>query len=158
MKLENISKTLNTQLGSIIKIEMVDILDINTIGRANEFNELPANQVVLNAGKTWKALEIIADCELVDKTEDTEHGPLTSITIEGSTMVEPKEEAKLYRTLNARLCLKVTDGNGYVYLLGNKTEFIKFAFEKPSGQTRAVAKKVSFSAKGTLTGGAILLL
>ncbi len=158
MKLQSISKTIITQIGSIVKIEFVDVSEINSIGLPNALKQMAASAVVLNAGKTWKNLEHLSNCSLVDESENTIHGDLYEINISGSTMVEPTERAKLNRLLSGRLVLKVTDGNGFIFLVGNKTEYCKFSLKNDTGENRSVAQLNKFTALAQLTEGIIQLI
>lgn len=158
MKLQSISKTIITQIGSIVKIEFVDVSEINSIGLPNALKQLPGSSVILNAGKLWKNLEHLSNCSLVEESENTVNGDLYQININGITMVAPSERAKLNRLLSRRLALKVTDGNGFVYLVGNKTEYCKFNLKNETGDNRSVAQLNKFTAIAQLTEGIIQLL
>lgn len=158
MALENIIKTIITQIGSIVKIDYIDVRDISAIALPNQLNQVPASGVVLFAGKSWKNLEMLNNCKLILDEENTNQGDLYSVGISGSSMLEPTEAAKLSRLLRARVALKITDGNGINYLVGNKTEFLKFSFKTDTGESRSVAKLVEITCKGNLTNGLIQLI
>jgi hypothetical protein len=158
MALTNIIKTIITQIGSIVKIDYIDVRDISAIGKPSPLNQLPSSGVVLVGGKTWKNLDILNNCQLTEDEENNNQGDLYTIAIEGATMLAPTEAAKLSRLLKARVALKITDGNGFVYLVGNKTEFFKFSFKTDTGQSRSVAKLIEFKCTGALTSGLIQLI
>jgi hypothetical protein len=149
--MSNIQKSIQTIAGSITKIEFADILDFSSIGDANAFNEIAAASLVFNAGKNWREFEKVSGASFNSPGEDTAQGIEFGFEANGKTMLAPRELAKLPLILKYRIVLKITDGDGVVWLCGNKTEYLKFKYKQNSGTNRSEAKTIDFSFIGSLT-------
>jgi len=156
--MSNIQKSLTTISGSFTKIEIADVIDIASIGDPNEFNEITNASIAFNAGKNWRTIEKASGGMFNVDGDDTPNGALFEFEASGKTMLAPRELVKITSLLKKRLVVKITDGDGLIWLCGNKTEYLKFKYKKVSGASRSEAKLIEFTLFGSLTKQISLLV
>lgn len=146
----NLESSSTLILGSISKIEFIHQSFIDVLPDPNGYNLISESAITLLPGKSWNTIIPVPDsCSLQTDSNETASGDNISGKVEGSVI--SKELYLLRSKLKGKLLLKVTDGNGEKYLIGNKEEFAKIQYSGNVPASINDARRIDFTFNFSLT-------
>lgn len=126
-----------TLAGSLTKLQIAEISSIDSIDSAS-LVEIPISNISFLEGSSWEDVPLLPAASFVIKTEDTDAGIVRTVEVIGAIMTN--SDMALMDKMNNRYVLLITDGDGVVWLVGNKQEWFKYSFVNDSTDSRSKAK------------------
>lgn len=143
----NLILTSQPKVGSISKIEYVDVLDIVSIPDADVDNNIDLDAIVLVDGVSWNSLEALPktgslELESVDTPQGEYELPKVGCAINDTSMTMLNN---LHDQSLGRYVLIVRDGSGDRYLIGDKEQWMKMRYKLDTSKTRAQTQLIEIS-------------
>jgi hypothetical protein len=136
--MENIIKSEYTLAGSLTKLQIAEIGTIDHIDDSGSLDNIPYSSIYFYGPDDWEDIPLLPNASFVLKTEDTDAGVVRSVEISGALM--SNSDAAFMQRMNKRYVLLITDGDGVVWLVGNKQEWFKYTYTNDSQDSRSKAK------------------
>ena len=149
MNLEN--KPTGFNLGNISKIEIAPFYFFDSI--TNNKTDIENTKIVIKSSYNWQNIYFTPEtAKYSSPSKPTPAGEIYTPTL---IFRIPKIRRVIYQELNEfigiKLVVKLTDGNGAVMLLGNKTEGLSLSFSKTAPGNVSAYNGTSITIKGTTT-------
>lgn len=134
--------TSNPKIGSVLKIEFVDILDVVTLPQPDADNNIDFDAIILAPGKTWDVLIPLPKTgrltiENVETTQGWYERPkiICQHNNTGMQILNNLADKAL-----GRYIIIATTGSGEKYLIGDLEQYLSFTYKLDTTNTRAQTK------------------
>lgn len=139
--------TSQPKVGSILRIDYIDVLDVESIPDADVDNNINLEAIVLVSGADWNSIEALPktgslELESVDTAQGDYEMPKVSCAINDTSMTMLNN---LHDQSLGRYLLIVLDGAGDRYLLGDKEQWLKMRYKLDTTKTRAQTQVIEIS-------------